>query len=891
MKKVVLFLAAALMGMAVSAQVTTFPWTEGFENGATGWTIIDSDGDGITWQLSDTSSQIANFRATYPRTGNSCIIALSYDNLTYEALTPDEWLISPAITIPAGVSYTLSFYDNGTNPSYAAEHYAVHVASANTVAAMSATTALMEQTLSTGDWIKRTVDLSAYAGQTIYIGFRHFGCTDQFCLGIDDIRVGGADLPTLSLAGLSNVALNSSATFTATSDVTPLAWYVDGVQQTETGTTFTTTFTTLGNHTVKVSATNAVGTASDSIVVNVVNASVTTFPWVEDFEANATAGNFGTFPVGWTTYADNVANYSQYADFGQSWSVYDFGWFGDGSAICLTYTNSTTACDRWLVTPQLVMPATGDFKLKFDVYGSRYSEKLAVLVSTTGNAKTDFTQTVMPQTTLAAGANTMLFDLSAYVGQSIYIAFRCTTTDGMYTLVDNVTVSADMPAAGISYTDGMVQDFAPMGTNFSFYTMVRNEGTTPMTSYTLTYTVNGTAQTRNVTGINVAPFAYYVDTVTISHPTAEAVTIGLEVSAPNGVADPDASDNTGSLSLSVYDPANVAERTSLLEHFTTAVCPNCPAGHDRLHQAIVGYEDRIAWVAHHCGYYTDNMTLAEDAASTGIMGFYSANGGSGSFAPAMMIDRNVENVPVSDGGLVGSVSSNVATIQNQFANATSTHAFVTVGLENITYNASTREVSFDVNGMFKASLTGTVNVTVYVTEDSIMGTQSGATGNYRHDHVLRGVVTSYWGDALTSTNANETYSKHYTYTLPATWNYEKCRLIAFVNKHDASFANRQVLNATKSAFLTAGQVGIEDVKPAISVKMWPNPVAEMAFVEAESTIRSYSVVNSVGQVVESRENVNASALELNVSNYAAGVYFVSVTTDNGVSTERLSVVK
>ena len=86
-------------------------------------------------------------------------------------------------------------------------------------------------------------------------------------------------------------------------------------------------------------------------------------------------------------------------------------------------------------------------------------------------------------------------------------------------------------------------------------------------------------------------------------------------------------------------------------------------------------------------------------------------------------------------------------------------------------------------------------------------------------------------------------------------------------------------------------LGIEDVKPAISVKMWPNPVAEMAFVEAESTIRSYEVVNSLGQRVMGAEHVNASALELNVSSLAAGVYFVSVTTDNGVSTERLSVVK
>jgi hypothetical protein len=879
MKKVVLFLAAALMGMAASAQVTTFPWTEGFENGVpSSITLVDNDGDGYGWDNNTWS-------ASYANTGSKLIASASYIN-NVGALTPDNWMILPAMAIPAGTQYTLSWYARDFQYT---ESYGIFIGTTGTVAALSATTPVATFTTNGVDYEKKSVDLSAYAGQTIYIAFRHYNVTDMYWLMIDDIRVGGPELPVLSLAGLSNVALNSSATFTATSDVTPLAWYVDGVQQTETGTTFTTTFTTLGNHTVKVSATNAVGTASDSIVVNVVNASVTTFPWVEDFEANATASGFGTFPVGWTTYADNVANYSQYAEFGQSWSVYDFGWFGDGSAICMTYTNSTTACDRWLVTPQLVIPATGDFKLKFDVYGSQYSEKLGVLVSTTGNAKTDFTQTVMPQTTLAAGANTMLFDLSAYAGQSIYIAFRCTTTDGIYTLVDNVTVSADMPAAGISYTDGMVQGFAPMGTNFSFYTMVRNEGTTPMTSYTLTYTVNGTAQTRNVTGINVAPFAYYIDTVTISHPTAEAVTIALTVSAPNGVADPDASDNSGSLSLTVYDPATVAERTTLLDHFTTAVCPNCPSAHTRLGAVMENIDaNRVAWVAHHVGYGTDNMTLAEDAANTGVMGFYN---GTSTFAPAMLLDRDTENVPGEYNGMVGGITTNAATLQNQFSNAISKPAFVTVGLENITYDASTRQVSFDVNGMFKSSLTGTINLTVYITEDSIMGTQSGATGNYRHDHVLRGVVTSYWGDALTSTNANDTYSKHYTYTLPATWNYKKCRLIAFVNNHSNNVTERKVLNATKSAFLTAGQVGIEDVKPAISVKMWPNPVAEMAFVEAESTIRSYSVVNSVGQVVESRENVNASALELNVSNYAAGVYFVSVTTDNGVSTERLSVVK
>lgn len=871
----------ALVSFAANAQITTFPWTEGFENGVpSSITLVDNDNDGHGWDNT-------TWGADYAHSGTKLIASASYIN-NVGVLHPDNWMILPAMTIPTGQSFTLSWY--ARDYSYT-ENYGIFIDNTGTVASMSATTPVATFTTNGTSYVKKSVDLSAYAGQTIYIAFRHYNVSDEYWLMIDDIRVGGPELPVLTIAGPSSVAVNGTATYTATTDASTLTWYVDGAQQSNTGTTFTHTFTAVGSYTVVASATNAAGTTSDTIVTNVVNATVTSFPWVEDFESvTLNSDNIGEFPVGWTTYADNVANYSQYAVYGQSWSIYNFGWEGK-SAFCMTYTGSSSPCDRWMVTPQLVMPATGDYKLKFDVYGSQYNEKLTVLVSTTGNAKADFTQTIMPLTTLDAGDATKLFDLSSYAGQSIYIAFKCTTTDGLYTVVDNVTV-AELAPYGISYVAGQVQGYAPMGTNFDFYTLVENQGTAPMTSYTLTYTLNnGTPVTRNVTGINVAPFDSYVDTVTVSYPTAGTLTIGLEVSAPNGQTDPDLTDNTGSLQTTIYDPATATQRTSLLDHFTTAQCVNCPAAHERLHTAIVGYEDRIAWVAHHVGYGTDNMTYSQDDnTSNGVKGFYVANGGTSTFAPAMMLDRNVENVPVSGGGLVGSVGA-IATLQSQFADATSTPAFVTVELQNMNYNESTREVSFDVAGQFMQTISGIVNVTVYITEDSIMGTQSGASGQYQHDHVLRTVVSAYWGDALTSTNANDTYSKHYTYTLPATWKNNKCRVIAFVNKHDAaSYMNRQVLNATKSGFLT-NTLGIEDVKPAISVKMWPNPVAEIAFVEAESTIRSYVVVNALGQRVMGAEGINTGALELNVSNLAAGVYFVSVTTDNGVSTERLSVVK
>lgn len=42
-------------------------------------------------------------------------------------------------------------------------------------------------------WMYREVDLSAYAGKTIYVAFRHHGCTGQYLMRLDDIFVYNAD--------------------------------------------------------------------------------------------------------------------------------------------------------------------------------------------------------------------------------------------------------------------------------------------------------------------------------------------------------------------------------------------------------------------------------------------------------------------------------------------------------------------------------------------------------------------------------------------------------------------------------------------------------------------------------------------------------------------------
>ena len=161
---------------------TTEDFFEGFESGTlpTGWKAYDVDADGFNW--TNTASLYGIFAA---HTGSYCMASASYDNDTYSALTPNNWLVTPAIQIAPNSE--LKFWVAGQDPSYAAEKYYVKVSTTGDAVANFTTT--LYTAISTGTWQEKVVDLSAYAGQTIYLAFQHADVTDQFFIKLDDVTV------------------------------------------------------------------------------------------------------------------------------------------------------------------------------------------------------------------------------------------------------------------------------------------------------------------------------------------------------------------------------------------------------------------------------------------------------------------------------------------------------------------------------------------------------------------------------------------------------------------------------------------------------------------------------------------------------------------------------
>ena len=176
MKKHLFFLVlvAFLLIFKTNAQVTVL--SENFEIPGlpAGWSLIDANNDGQTWAHNSTF---------YVDGHNS---DGSYYSSSMNGVTPNDWLVTRAIDL--GTSSTLTFWRLFGFRKY--DHYGVYV-STTSASDPSAFTLLYEETL-TGDdyaWQQKTVDLSNYDNSTVYIAFRHFNCTNQLAIILDDILV------------------------------------------------------------------------------------------------------------------------------------------------------------------------------------------------------------------------------------------------------------------------------------------------------------------------------------------------------------------------------------------------------------------------------------------------------------------------------------------------------------------------------------------------------------------------------------------------------------------------------------------------------------------------------------------------------------------------------
>jgi hypothetical protein len=148
-----------------------------------GWTTHDISGKDEVWQKSDWDYYNGSYSAF-----------VNYDCSEWA----EDWLITPPVTIQAHDS--ISFWFNCYDYSYIDDTYLKISTTDNQLASFTTTLLhLWDDGYETGNypihWTRYAVDLTPYAGQTVYLAFQHTDdCGDG--IFIDDVSVGHGSAPT-----------------------------------------------------------------------------------------------------------------------------------------------------------------------------------------------------------------------------------------------------------------------------------------------------------------------------------------------------------------------------------------------------------------------------------------------------------------------------------------------------------------------------------------------------------------------------------------------------------------------------------------------------------------------------------------------------------------------
>ena len=183
---------------ALSAQYTIIDENFESEYNPKGWKFIDKDGDKKGWHLGQMTIEPAKAHS-----GEYIFFSQSKEEDGGKDLTPDNLLVTPKIHLsaPGKLTYWIASRDK----AHPAEHYGIFISTTDD-AADSFDQMLFEETiqytgtLPTGDileptpWEKRTVTIPANAR---YIAFRHYNCTGQFLIMLDDVKLTSSQPPIL----------------------------------------------------------------------------------------------------------------------------------------------------------------------------------------------------------------------------------------------------------------------------------------------------------------------------------------------------------------------------------------------------------------------------------------------------------------------------------------------------------------------------------------------------------------------------------------------------------------------------------------------------------------------------------------------------------------------
>lgn len=435
-----------------------------------------------------------------------------------------------------------------------------------------------------------------------------------------------------------------------------------------------------------------------------------------------------------------------------------------------------------------------------------------------------------------------------------------------------------------------------LGEQVSTQVNVLNAGVVPITSFDLNLFYQNQIVPMTFYGLNIQSletFSFEVPGVILA-PGDQSYFV--KITNVNGVLDDILEDNILSGVVSPIVPA--PGKMVVGEEITGTWCPYCPRGMVFMDLFEEKYDPYWCGIVIHSQDPMDNSEYMTGMYDYHLGGF-----------PRALIDRwhDVNPSGMSPDFFTRIQIPPVATIVN-----------------GATWDATTRLLHVSVTSNFVLPAYGNYKVACVLTEDEVTGSGPGwsqrnafaggnvVMGGYEtlsdpvpasimvYNHVARVIAPSFSGMPNSFPNnvqAGDSYTTSLSFTLPAEWDETKINIIGMIMDPSGKIDNAR--RATIAEAVANGYVGstldmpVNDLTQVMTVS--PNPASTYATVNlqiAQASNVSMKLVDFSGKVL--REKVYGSVqghyeIQINTSNYKAGVYFVELTIDGRTTAKKLIV--
>lgn len=225
-----------------------------------------------------------------------------------------------------------------------------------------------------------------------------------------------------------------------------------------------------------------------------------------------------------------------------------------------------------------------------------------------------------------------------------------------------------------------------------------------------------------------------------------------------------------------------SKRVVLLEEFTGTSCVNCPAGIAISNAIADAYPNNVVLIGIHSRFLAQpatkgqvDMRLPDAQAIEDFLGNWLAK-------PEAAINR-LYSIQ-ADGYRYGNPDSWKGIVEAELQKAPDFELTISPA-----YNAANRELRVTLNAKALKDFNEPIHLHCGITQSGIiadqLNNQSPKIINFEHNHVLLKMLSAVSGDRIAaSANANTSYTKTYTFTMPTDsilWNADHCDVFGFVS--------------------------------------------------------------------------------------------------------------